>query len=368
MHSHRLSRRLLLTVLALATILLSACGGGLADKSAEAVLKETFGPDKEIKSGKLDLRIAFDGQGIENVQGPLKVTLKGPFSSSGGGKLPKFDLDANLNIGGQSVAAGAVSTGEKGFLKFAGTNFAVPDATFKQFSSLYEQDQKDNEKDAAPSIASLGVDPLKWLRDAENKGEEEVGGAETVHVTGQIDVPAFLLDVNKLLERDAVSGAAASAGGQVPDKLTDKQREQIAASVKNATLDVYSGKADGILRRLNVQVTFNVPEEDRKDAGGLTTGTLGLDLIISELGEEQEIEEPASPRPLSDLTGGAGATGATGATGAAGGVTPPAEDSAAAGDPQIDPNSPEGRYAACLDQAGQSIAEAQKCAPLLNGG
>ncbi len=363
MHPHRFSR-LLLALLALAALTLSACGGGLADKSAQDVLKETFGPDKEIKSGKLDLRVAFDGQAVGAAQGPLKVALKGPFSSSGGGKLPSFDLSANLDIGGQSVAAGAVSTGEKAFLKFAGQSFAVPDATFKQASSLYAKDQKDSKKKSAPSIASLGVEPLKWLRDPKQAGEEDVGGTKTVHVTSRIDVPVMLLDVNKLLARDEVSGAAAGAGGQVPSKLTDEQRKQIADSVKNATLDVFTGKDDGILRRLNVQVTFDVPEAARKDSGGLTTGTLGLDLVFSELNEKQEIKAPASSRPLSELTGGL-AGGATGATGAA---APPAEAPAPAPDAQIDPSSPEGKYAACLDKAGQSIAEAQKCAPLLNGG
>ena len=364
MHPHRFLR-LLLATLALAALSLSACGGSLADKSAQGVLKETFGPGKEIKSGKLDLRIAFNGQAVGAAQGPLKVALKGPFSSSGGGKLPMFDLTANLDIGGQAVAAGAVSTGKEAFLTFGGQDFKVPDASFKQASDLYAKDQKESKKKSGPTISSLGVQPLTWVRDPKQAGEEDVGGTKTVHVTSQVDVPAMLLDVNKLLARDAVSGAAAGAGGQVPDKLTDPQRKLIADSVKNASLEVFTGKDDGILRRLNVQLTFDVPEAERKNSGGLTAGTLGLDLVFSELNEKQAIKAPASSRPLSELTGGL-AGGATGASGAAGAATPPA--AAPGADAQIDPSSPEGKYAACLDKAGQSIAEAQKCAPLLSGG
>lgn len=364
MHPHRFSR-LLLAVLALAALSLSACGDDLADKSAEGVLKETFGSDKEIKRGKLDLRIAFDGQAVGATQGPLKVALKGPFSSSGEGKLPQFDLTANLDIGGQAVAAGATSTGKEAFLSFAGQSFKVPDASFKQASSLYEKDQKENKEKSGPTISSLGVQPLTWVRDPKQAGEEDVGGTKTVHVTSRVDVPAMLLDVNKLLARDAVSGAAAGAGGQVPEKLTEAQRKLIADSVKNASLEVFTGKDDGILRRLNVQLTFDVPEAERKNAGGLSAGTLGLDLVFSELNEKQEIKAPTSSRPLAELTGGL-AGGATGGTGAA---APPAEAPDAAGaDAQIDPSSPEGKYAACLDKAGGSIAEAQKCAPLLSGG
>ena len=41
----------------------------------------------------------------------------------------------------------------------------------------------------------------RWLTDAEKVGEEEVGGAETTHITGKVDVPKFLEDVNRILAR-----------------------------------------------------------------------------------------------------------------------------------------------------------------------
>lgn len=346
----------MLSVVALA---LAACGGDdLSSKSPADVLKETFGPGKRIDSGRVDLRVSFDAKGLQGVQGPLKLGIKGPFASSGKQKLPRFDFDANLDVAGQAVAAGAVSTGDKAWLKFAGEAFAVDDATFRQFRTLYEQDQK---KAAAESddkgLAALGINPTRWLADPEKAEEETVGGAETVHVTSKVDVPKLLEDVNKLLGRADATGAAAAAGQDVPSKLTDEQREQIAASIKDARLDVYSGKDDGTLRRLNVQITFDVPEAARKDAGGLSSGRLGLDLVISELNVDQEIKAPARSRPLSDLTQ-AGATGATGATSAPDAAVPEATTQGGAS----------AEYRACLDAAGADIAEVQKCAPLLSGG
>jgi hypothetical protein len=225
-------RLLLLAVLSLVAIALGACGGDdISSKSAPDVLKETFGPGKPVNSGKLDLRISFDSQGLEGVQGPLKLALKGPFASSGKQKLPRFDFDANLDVSGQQLAAGAVSTGDKAWLKFAGDTYAVDDATFKQFRTLYERDQKKASESDDATFEALGVDPVRWLAGAKKAEEETVGGAETVHVTSKVDVPKFLEDVNKLLGRADATGAAAAAGaGDVPSQLTPEQRKQIQES------------------------------------------------------------------------------------------------------------------------------------------
>lgn len=359
--------RILLAVLSILAFALAACGGDdVSSKSAEDVVKGTFASDKSITSGKLDLRVAVDAT-LPGSDGPLKLALEGPFSSTGKQKLPKFDFDVTVNAGGQSLTAGALSTGDKGFLKFLGQDFAVDSATFSQFKKLYEDDQKKAttaSKDDAPSFASLGIDPAAWLSGAKKAGEESVGGADTVHVTAKVDVPKFLDDVNKLLGRTDVTGAAAAATGTtgaVPSKLTDEQRRLVEESVKSTTFDLYTGKDDGTLRRVNLQIKFDVPKADQTKSAGLTKGTIGLDLVISGLNEEQTITAPKSSRPLSELTQGV-AGGATGASGAAGTAAPSAPAPST-----VDPDSPQGKFDACLGKAGSSVAEAQKCAPLLNG-
>ena len=183
-----------------------------------------------------------------------------------------------------------------------------------------------------------------------------------MHVTSAVDVPAFLQDVNKLLARagsagvTGTTGAAGAAGASVPSRLTDQQRTAIERSVKATSLDVFAGKSDGILRRLTINVTFDVPADLRKIAGGLTAGTFGLDLTIADLNQPQTIKAPSGARPLSDLTQAVG--GATGATGAA--ASPSTGTTG-------DASSPQARYSKCLTAAGSDIAKVQACAPLLNG-
>src|SRR5688572_24261071 len=129
---------------------LVACGGDEASESTDVdkLLTDTFSGDKEIKSGKFDLKLKVDVKGGNaQVQGPVSVTLGGPFESQGTGKLPKFDMDAAFEGAGQSIKAGVMTTGEKGYINFNGTEYAVSDEIFNQFKKSYEDASKQGNKE-----------------------------------------------------------------------------------------------------------------------------------------------------------------------------------------------------------------------------
>jgi len=368
--SIRRSVLLLLALFAcLAPLALSACGSDDGGDDVASVLKDTFGSGKPVKSGKLAVGITLNAKGLDSLPGPVALKLSGPFQSKGKDELPAFDFDLSLNAGGQSFTAGAVSTGQKGFLTFQGQAFAVGDQLYQQFRSGYQQAQKQSgAKKDGPTFKTLGIDPLRWLADPKNAGTEDVGGAETTHVTATIDVPKFLLDINTLLKKADAIGVPGTQQ-QVPGTLTAAQRKQIADAVKSAKVDVYSGKDDRLLRRLVVEIAFDVPAASRKDAGGLESGTLKLDLTITDLNKDQTITEPKDARPLEELTSqlglGGATTGAAGATGATG--TDTEEDAATpsgtttGAEPAANPE-----YLDCLDKAGTDLAAVQKCATQLS--
>jgi len=374
------TRRPVLVLLSLLALLasgsvLAACGdddGGGGGDDVASILKSTFGSDKPVKSGKLDVAVSLDAKGLPSITGPIALKLAGPFQSNGKEQLPAFDFDLSLNASGQSFTAGAVSTGEKGFLTFQDQDFAVGDQLFDSFKTGYQQAQKESgDSEGGPTFKALGIDPLRWLEGAKDAGTMDVGGAKTTHITATIDVPKFLLDVNTLLAKADDLGVAGQAQAQVPTTLTEKQRSQIAEAVKSAKVDVYSGEDDQLLRRLAVELAFDVPEASRKDAGGLQSGTLKLDLTIADLNEDQTITAPKNARPLEELTAqlGGGAAGAvTGATGAADpgastGDAGPATDAGTdtGGTPAANPE-----YLECLDAAGTDLAKVQECASALS--
>lgn len=342
---------------------LSACGGS-GDEDVEALLKETFGPNKPVKSGDLAMGLKLDLKGIQNLNGPVALKLKGPFASQGDNKLPRFDFTATLGASGQNFSAGAVSTGTKGFVKFQGKSYVLTDAIFAQFRKGYEDAQKAGKtKDSKnASFQSLGVDPSRWLKDAKKSGEEDIGGAETVHIEAGIDPAKFLEDVSKLLKRASDLGVAGPQRENVPNELTAEQRERIAAAVKNAEMDLWTGKDDKTLRKIALVVDLEVPKDQQQATRGLQSGRITFDLTIAELNEDQQVTEPKGARPLAELQEQFGQLLGGGAGGGSGATPPPAAPSppgASGGAGASD------EYLQCLQKAGEDVAKVQACADLL---
>jgi hypothetical protein len=343
---------------------LAACGGGDDDssQSPQQLLQDTFGANKPVKSGNLGLNLDVVANGLQGVKGPVSIKLNGPFESQGKGKLPEFDLTLTLQTGATNFTAGAVSTGEKGFLKVQGKTYEVGDQLFNQFKQGYEKAASQSQtRSGGLSLKSLGVDPLAWLTDPKNAGTEDVGGTETYHITAGVNISRFLEDVNSLL------GKASSLGqGNLPSGLTAQQRTAIERSVKSAKLDVWTGKDDKTLRRVRIELGISVPADLRKQANGLKNGVLVFDLKIEDLNESQDIKEPEGARPLSELTSALGGA-LPGTSGGGTATTPPATTPPATTAPPAGAGGASQEYLDCLAKAKNDISKVQKCADLLGG-
>jgi hypothetical protein len=351
----RLLVSMLVAVLALALV---ACGGGDDDDAADSstdvnqLLEETFAGGKEINSGKVDLAVRLEAQGGD-AQGPVTLDLSGPFQSEGAGKLPQFQVELSFEGGGQSITAGATSTSDQGFISFQGTDYEVSGPVFQQFKAAYEEAQKQSSQDQGQSLATLGIDPRKWLTDAKNEGEADVGGTETIKITGGVDVDKLLDDVNAALERLRSLGVQGSE--DLPEQLSDEQKRQVTEAVDNLSVEIYTGKEDKILRRLVVALDLTAPEGT--ELGGAQSANVRLDLQLLEVNEDQEISAPADARPFSELTeslgglglGGAGGSGSGSGSGGGGGATPENLD----------------EYSECVQDAGSDTEKLRECSELL---
>ena len=67
---------------------------------------------------------------------------------------------------------------------------------------------------------------------------------------------------------------------------------QIEESVKQAQFDLWTGKDDKIMRRLEIEFSFDLPEELRTQAQGVAGGTVDIKVEIADLNEDQEIKVP----------------------------------------------------------------------------
>jgi hypothetical protein len=356
---HRARAFVALLALAAAALVLAACGGsgGGGDSSggggsadAETLLRQTFTGTHDIRSGSADLQLRVDVAGEPSVRGPITVGISGPFQSMGAGELPQFDLALNVNAQGQGFKAGLTSTSDRLFVNFGGTAYEVPAEIVTQLKDRFGRAQEEGSS-SSMSVESLGLDPMSWLQDPTVEGTESVGGAETDHISAQLDVAALLDDVDKILARVSGQGGLPT-GQQLPSRIPADARSQIEDAVKSATVDVWSGTDDHTLRRMTLALDIVPPA----DSGGPRSLDIALSIELADLNQPQSIEAPATSRPLSELLGQL--QGFFG--GALGGASP--GDSGSSGGASSDELE---AYSACIQRAGSDVAEAQKCADLL---
>jgi ElaB/YqjD/DUF883 family membrane-anchored ribosome-binding protein len=151
--------------------------------------------------------------------------------------------------------------------------------------------------------------------------------------------PRLLEDVNRILGRaENLQGQA----GQRARQLTEAERKQIADAVKDARIELWTGAEDKILRRLNVQLKFEVPEASREKAQGLSSGTIRFDLALGAINDEQKFTAPENAQPFEDFVAAL--------NGGSGGASQPA------------PQSGGSTYDECVAQAGTDISKLQACA------
>jgi hypothetical protein len=337
---------LLLLVLALG--LVAGCGGDDDDDAARSadvntLLDETFSGERNIDSGQVDLKLAVESQG-----GNVNADLEGPFQSAGDRTLPRFQLTATLTGPDLDYDLGVTSTGDEGFVSLQGTDYAVSKPVFDQFKAGYEQAQQQGAQDDQ-SLASLGIDPRQWLTDARVAGESDVGGTETIKITGGVDVPKLLEDVNEALEQARSLGLQGSE--DIPERLSQEQIQQVEQAIRNLSVEIHTGADDRILRRLVIALDIQAPEGT--EVAGSGSAAVRLDLSLLEVNEDQEIEAPDDPRPFEELVGEAGGLGLGGAgssgSGSGGGASQENLE----------------KYSQCIQDAGNDTQKARECADLL---
>lgn len=351
---HRVRAIVALLALAALAFALAACGGDDSGGSAssggsgdaETLLRQTFTGTHDIRSGKADIELRVDVSGDPSLRGPINVRIAGPFQSAGTDQLPKFDLALDANAQGQGFKAGITSTSDQLFVNFGGTSYVVPDSVMARLKDSYRRSQQQGSSNRM-DLRALGLDPLSWLQDPTVVGTETVGGVETDHISGDVDVSALLDDLNSVLARGL---PGLPTGQQVPRRIPDSDRQQIEDAIKNAKVEIWSGQDDHTLRKATLALTVDIPRSS-------TTLDVLLSIELTDLNQPQTIEAPTSTRPLSELLGqlqgflgGAFGGGLGGSSGSSAG---------GASSQQLQD------YSACVQRAGSDVQEAQKCADLL---
>jgi len=360
--------RTLLAVCALALpvpAVLAGCGGddsGASDEDPATVLEQTFSNDETISSGDLSLTAGVEATGEQG--GSLDASLNGPFQGDpeNAQAIPQLDWTASASgeFAGQSLdfEGGLVISDDNAFVEYGGKTYEVGTDAFAQVADQLEKQagaaaspttsfsegcKQALQQAGATDTSGCDISPIDWLTNLSNEGTEDVGGAESVHVHGDLDVERMLSDVGNLAS--AVPGA--SAQGFDPSQLG-----LLSGAISDASMDVYSGESDHLLRKLDVSVTLDLSAIAGESAA-VDSVDIGFGIEINGVNEEQTIEAPTGAQPISDLFGDLGVD--PGDLGAIPGLPGGAGGAGGAGGSD---------YLDCVQQA-QTSAEINKCAAQL---
>jgi hypothetical protein len=336
----RSSRAPLLLVLACLAAVLTACGAG-SSGDVKNTLNQAF--STPIKSARIDLEVSLDLNGVQRLNGPVKLSVQGPYESGGAQTIPKADWDIAASAAGQNFTAGFISTGDNAWVAFQGQNYEVGKAAVAQLNQQIKRSAGSSQK---KGLAQFGIDARSWLTGAKDEGSQTINGVDTDHVSAALDVGKFLDDLNTLVQK------AGGNIGSTPPQLTPATKKQIQDVVNNPRFDVYVGKNDHAIRRLSADLSFNVPSDKQAQVSGLKNGTLSFSIDFSDVGKPQTITAPANAKPLSQLTSQLGGLGGVLGGGGSSSSGPTAAQ--------------QQKYTQCLQKADPTKpAELQKCAALL---
>lgn len=272
--------RTLVILLALtAAALLAACGSDDEQPSADAgrLLAEAF--QTPIESGKMSLAAELQLDGLPGFGEGIEIRANGPFTKS------ETDLDVTIGGLGPGLAGGLTVTEDNIYIEVAGRAYELGEDELERIKRAFEEDTG---KDSDSSFAELGIDVAEWIEDPRVEGQEKVAGTTVTKISAGLDASRMLEDLQAPL-------------GMAREGLSEEDRERLAGFAEDARVDVYVDEASHTVRRVALDVEFEVPEDARGDIGGAEGGAATIDLTLTDIGRPQRIEAPDDARPLDDL-------------------------------------------------------------------
>lgn len=317
----------LFATLALAVTLpvtIAACGGDEgSDADPQEVIEEAFNNDTKLESGVVDLTLDFSAEGSEG--GSLAVNLNGPFTMDPDNPEEIGQIDWDVSVTGEGAAAaglpgdieaGITVTEDNLYVNYDDTDYELGEEAFTELQEQQAAATPDSEdagsirEQCEQAIETQGGDPAAcdidvtaWFSELENEGSEDVGGSETTHVSGQLDVEQMVSDLFNL------GASVPGATGGIDPSLIEPQLSQISEAVSGADFDVYGATEDGTLRGLDFGLELDAAALGG-GAAGVDAASIGFSLEIADVGEEQTFEAPSDPQPIEELAEQFGGLGA----------------------------------------------------------
>ncbi len=238
---------------------------GSSGGDAVSILNGIKIPDTQDAPTKVVFKVNADLKGkISDPQaaaflgdGPISIELSGPTDPSKKSADVAFDLKAGkLNFKGNV----RVIDGTKAFLQLNDKWYELPADSINQTTGTENADL------SKITEALKSVDAADLLKNPEVKGSENIEGSDTHHIAGDVDT-AGLVKAAAEIAKSQGDGPSASEIAEAETKL--------AEYVKNAKVDVWVGKDDQMVKRIQIRGDF-VTDADMKSQSGLDGAAIDL--------------------------------------------------------------------------------------------
>ncbi len=254
-----------------------------------------------MTSGNVSLSLDLKLDGIKQLDGkPVSLSLSGPFSRSG--HEISTDLTAVVSAADSSATIGLDSVDGKSYLGLGGTFYDLTQGTstipIEGATSLGSSPAGGS--GASGALGALGIDLRSWITDPVELPQTTVGGVTTDHLRAQIDVANVLGDVSKMIGGAGATGASGSSASSNVTSLLPL----LESAITTAQVDIYTGVADHIVRRADLDIAFTVPQIAAGAIDGLTGGSLSLSATLTDVNQPQTITAPTGVQPASKLLNG----------------------------------------------------------------
>jgi hypothetical protein len=265
-------RRAALLLLPLALVP-AACGG--SGGAARSELRQTAQRLGEIRSGDLTLKLLVSP--TSGTKGRIGFDLHGPFELRSNA-LPVADLQYTQYAGSKQATATFVSTGAQAYALVDGKRVALPATATAELRSA-----AGGLGVGGGSGGGLRID--SWLQNPSVSDGGTVGGAPTDHISAKLDV---VNAANGLL-------AFVRALGHAAPTISGNSADQLRKAVKSSSIDVWTGKKDHLLRRLDLKARlgFDVPKELQRALGSIVGANFEFELAVSSPNRPIHIAAPS---------------------------------------------------------------------------
>ncbi len=302
----------LLLALSLTLAVAAGCGGDSSDEgsgattdlSAEEIVAQSEAKMAELSSASFvaDLSLQMEGDAAqmddpmaaEILKDGVKLHVEGASASD----PTVVDMTMNVALGSTSLDLAMLAEGEKAWVQYAGTWYAVDQ---KNSEALGKQ----ADEGAAPTeqLKSMGLDPSGWGTAYELVGSEDLAGTEVFHISATADPQKLAEDLAKAAEDPdlATKLGDPDAAAQLEEGLTQSkaQLDALKEMLKDVSVDYWIGVDDMLMRK----ATFNVDlkTEGQEGMEGVAGMTLNVVVTMDDFDEPVSVDPPADAEPFDKL-------------------------------------------------------------------